>query len=983
MIRSGKYSVLACAAASVLLAISSAQGAEKTNYQDNVLPLFRNSCLNCHNPDKKKAGLDLSTYQTAMAGSNNGPVVNSGDPDGSLLYKVVTHAEDPTMPPKKDKLPDKELNIIKDWIAAGALETATGKPAVSTKPKIEMTVAAGALKKPDGPPPMPHDLLPEPVVRTDRSWAAACMASSPWAPVVAIGGQHQILLYNTDSLDLLGIVPYTDGEPQVVQFSRNGRVLLVGGGVAAKSGKINLWDLTTGQKITDVGEEFDSVLTADISPDQGYVCLGGPTKVFKVYSTRDGSLVHVIKKHTDWVTACGYSPDGVLMASGDRAGGLWVWESKTAGEFYNLAGHKAAVTSISFRDDANVLASASEDGTVKLWDMTSGKEAKSWQAHSGGVLSVSFTHDGRLVTCGRDKVVKLWKPDGTQIRQLDAFNDIALHATFDYAGNRVVAGDWTGDLRVWDANDGKLIGHLNSNPPPLVERIAAAEKHVADLQPATDKAVADATAAQAAADKAAADQKNAETTAANAKKVIETCQAALKSSDDQLQAAKNSAKGTEASLPDRQSAVDRSTKTVAETAANHDAADKLVQSAKDAADSVQKQFDAAKQQADAAQDEATKKPDDAGLATTAKDKKAALDSAQNGLNAAKAGLKERTDQSAKFTDDLAKSQAELAKAKESQEAAKKTLADQNAAVAKLGASRNDADAALNKAKADSAAADKAVAPMAEQVKNAVANAAKAKASADAANQSLASAKTEVNRLKVGQFYLGVYTARQELAAKQAELDQITSAAKAAQAELDNNTGAIAGAEKSMAEAPARLTQEQAAIAKAKEAVAPAQAADQAAQAALAQKQALFTEATDLATKLWAEAPKTPDNKALADASAKAKSVVESLTPDVEATKQAAAAKADAFKAANAAVASAEQTLAKDKADLEAYPKKIETWKQALAASQAEVPKRKAAVDQAAKVVADAKAKADQLNAEYQKKSQEAGLTAQASAQGKS
>ena len=269
-----------CAAAAGLLSVSRSCAGDKTNYQDHVLPVFRNNCLNCHNPDKKKAGLDLSTYQTALAGSNNGPVINAGDPDGSLLYKVVTHAEDPTMPPKKDKLPDKELNIIKDWIAGGALETSTGKPAVSAKPKIDMTVAwpSARMKKPDGPPPMPHDLLPEAPVHPERAWAPSCIVSSPWAPVVAIGGQHQVLLYNTDTLDLLGVVPFTDGEPQVVQFSRSGRVLLVGGGVAAKSGKINLWDVTTGQKITDIGEEFDSVLAADISPDQSLVCLGGPTR---------------------------------------------------------------------------------------------------------------------------------------------------------------------------------------------------------------------------------------------------------------------------------------------------------------------------------------------------------------------------------------------------------------------------------------------------------------------------------------------------------------------------------------------------------------------------------------------------------------------------------------------------------------------------------------------------------------------------------
>ena len=39
----------------------------KVTYNDHVLPIFRNACLNCHNPDKKKAGLDLSSYSGALA----------------------------------------------------------------------------------------------------------------------------------------------------------------------------------------------------------------------------------------------------------------------------------------------------------------------------------------------------------------------------------------------------------------------------------------------------------------------------------------------------------------------------------------------------------------------------------------------------------------------------------------------------------------------------------------------------------------------------------------------------------------------------------------------------------------------------------------------------------------------------------------------------------------------------------------------------
>ena len=489
----------------VLLLTSGARGADKVTYDDQLMPLLRNECVSCHNPDKKKAGLDVSSYQALLAGGDGGPVVNVGDPENSPLFQVVAHTKDPYMPKGKGKLADKDIAIFKQWIAGGALENVSGKPALAkNKPKLNLSIVAD-VHKPRGAAVMPRDLLLEPVVRTQRPGALLCLASSPWAPLVAIGGQHQVLLYDTETLELVGVLPFPEGQPYVAKFSRNGSMLLVGGGIAAKTGHVVLFDVASGRRITQIGDEFDAVLAADISPDQSMVALGGPGKTLKIYSTADGQLIKAIKKHTDWVTAIAYSPDGVLFASGDRQGGLWVWEAKSGNEFYGLTGHKAAITDVCYRDDSNVLASASEDGTVKAWDMQSGKEIKSWNAHGGGVLSVNFAHDGRIVTCGRDKLVRAWKPDGGGLFTTPPFNDLALHAVFDGDAKRIVAGDWTGVIRVFDASNAKLVGELTADPPSISQRLDAASKQLSEAQAANERITSDLVAAQQASYRASTD----------------------------------------------------------------------------------------------------------------------------------------------------------------------------------------------------------------------------------------------------------------------------------------------------------------------------------------------------------------------------------------------------------------------------------------------------------------------------------------------
>ncbi len=469
-------------------AVAFAADAKKVTYEDDVLPIFRDNCLKCHNPDKIKGDLDLTSFSAVMKGGGSGATVNAGDPDGSQLYKSVLQTDEPAMPPKS-KLSDKEIGVIKAWIAGGLLQGLNSK-ALAGKPTADLSLKVTAVGKPEGPPPLPGKLPLDPVVRALHGSALGALARSPWAPVVALAESKQVVLYRTDDLEFAGVLPFPEGFPHDLKFSRNGKLLLAGGGRGGHSGAVVVWDITTGERVITVGDQYDSVLSADLSSDQKWIALGGPDRVLKIYRTADGTLEHRLKKHTEWVTAVEFSPDGKFLASGDRNGGLVLWEAGTGQEMFTLPGHKGAITSVSWRADSEMLLSASEDGTVKLWKASDGTALRSLNANPGGVLSARFSHDGRIVSAGRDNKVQLWETAGRNVRAYAFTGDLPHRVTFSDDDKRIIASDWVGRVFVWDTETGKPLGELESNPPPLAERVQRLTESIPAIQKSIDQAVA-------------------------------------------------------------------------------------------------------------------------------------------------------------------------------------------------------------------------------------------------------------------------------------------------------------------------------------------------------------------------------------------------------------------------------------------------------------------------------------------------------------
>ncbi len=502
-----------------MVAASAAAAADAPlNFEDHALPVFREKCCSCHNPDKKLGGLDLTSWGQAMAGGSSGEVITPGDPDDSYLMMLVTHESEPTMPPASDKLPDTSLAVLRNWIAGGALERSGSKPVA--RKQNPLALAGVAATKPEGPPVMPPRLPLEVVTRGRRPTTVSALAASPHGEVVALGGRRQVLLYHTGSFDLIGVLPFPEGVVRTVRFSRNAKLLLVGGGEAAKSGRVVAWDVATGRRVVEVGEEFDEVLAADISADQRFVALGGPAKVVRLLATADGKAAHEIRKHTDWVTALEFSPDGKRLATGDRSGNLFLWETRGAREAGTLKGHTDAITAVAWRPDGTLLASVSEDGSARLWDVKEAKQVKTWAAHPGGAAWAVWLPDGRLATTGRDKKVKLWKADGGLERELGPLAEIGTRVAVTSDAARIFAGDWTGAVAAFATTDGKPAGQLDTNPPKLEQRIAAAEQVLGEV-------VAAGQAAAGKAGQAAEALQVAESQLAAARQALETAQAEL------------------------------------------------------------------------------------------------------------------------------------------------------------------------------------------------------------------------------------------------------------------------------------------------------------------------------------------------------------------------------------------------------------------------------------------------------------------------
>ena len=208
--------------------------------------------------------------------------------------------------------------------------------------------------------------------------------------------------------------------------------------------------------------------------------MGGPSRLLKIWNTRTSQQASSIKKHTDWITALAAAPNGKFFASGDRNGGIHVWDID-GNEIHALREHQGGVTALSFRSDSKLLASTSEDGQLIIWDLKKGSAAKKIKAHNKGVTALHYHRNGHLITAGRDRVVKIYKPDFNEKTSFQNLPEIITATALSQDGKHLFTADFNGEVLVYDTTSNKApITTLESNPPTLVDRLAFLQKQLSE-----------------------------------------------------------------------------------------------------------------------------------------------------------------------------------------------------------------------------------------------------------------------------------------------------------------------------------------------------------------------------------------------------------------------------------------------------------------------------------------------------------------------
>ena len=426
------------------LTVSSAD--EPVSFRKHIAPILLNNCVACHGPKKAEGGYRVDSYERALKeGDSGSPAFAAKELDDSEAFRrIMSDDADERMPLEADSLPKEQLALFKRWIEEGA--KFDGKD-----PTAELVTIIPPPKHPDPPESYPY------------SMPVTALVFSADGNELYVGGYHELTVWDPAEGKLIRRIKDIGQRTYGLSLSPDGKLLAVGCGAPGRLGETRLYDLAGGTMTHVLGATSDVVLDVAFGPQGDRLAVGSADGVIRIFEVSSGAEQLTITSHSDWVTALSFNSDGSKLASASRDKTAKVFDAETGELLVTYSGHGQPVKGVAFHPEGAEVYSSGGDKKIHRWKVEDAK--KSADITFGGEVFKLPLGDTFLFATSADKTVRQFEAKThKQVRSYAGHEDWALSVAYHAASQRVASGGFDGQVRVWNAADGKPIASFYAAP---------------------------------------------------------------------------------------------------------------------------------------------------------------------------------------------------------------------------------------------------------------------------------------------------------------------------------------------------------------------------------------------------------------------------------------------------------------------------------------------------------------------------------------
>jgi WD40 repeat protein/predicted nucleic acid-binding Zn-ribbon protein len=424
-------------------AVAKRMAAEKTlialgkleSFSQKVAPILAARCLACHDAKTAKGRFNVETFASLMRGGESGPEFTPGKSGESNLVNLI---EDGSMPQDADPLSKDEIAVIRKWIDTGATLDAGLNP---TDPLIAIMPSL-----PQPPAPVAYR-VPIPVT---------AVAFSPDGNQLATSGYHEFILWNAKDGRQLARVSNVAERVYGIQFSPDGKLIVVAAGTPAQLGEVKLFSGESGELVASLVRSSDSIFAVSFSPDGKRLATAGADRAIRVFDVATKKQQLLIEDHADWVMDIAWLPDGSKLISASRDKTAKVFDAKTGDSLVTFNGHAEPVFGVVAAPDGKTVITSGRDKSLRRWNVSDAKEVTRITGFGDEIFRLVVTPDGRIFSCSADRTARLHSlADGKLLKTFSGHSDWVYSLAYNEATKRLATGSFDGEVRVWNVQDGK------------------------------------------------------------------------------------------------------------------------------------------------------------------------------------------------------------------------------------------------------------------------------------------------------------------------------------------------------------------------------------------------------------------------------------------------------------------------------------------------------------------------------------------------